>query len=199
MSDKAAIIETLWRGLLGSWRLTRTLQSANSSEPSGTCSGTSTFTAQEPSLFVDADGKLQNASKQLLYAETGDFEMSSNFTRATPPPKFTFSRKYIWRLQHLESANPEISVWFTKPGTEKVDYLFHKFLIQSINKEADVLHVDCSGGHLCVEDYYSSTYTFQLKDFSDSTNERILQSWTMLHEVRGPKKDQVIETQFSRV
>lgn len=199
MSDKAAALESIWRGLLGTWRLSRTLQSANSSEPSGTCSGTVTFTMQEPAVFVDIDGQLQKASKQLLYTETGEFEMSSNLGLSTPAPKFTFSRKYIWRLQHYDLSNPEISVWFPKPGTEKVDYLFHKFLIQSVDQTADRLHIDCSGGHLCVDDYYSSSYTFCLGHAIGNTVDATLQSWTMLHEVRGPKKDQIIETQFSQI
>lgn len=198
MTAKASAIERLWRGLSGKWQLKRILQSANAAEPSGTCSGTATFTTQEPVPIIDDNGKLQIASKQLLYTETGEFELSTNLSQTTPTSKFTFSRKYIWRLQSTDLLNAEISVWFTKSGTEKVDYLFHKFLVQDVDEELGITKVDCSGGHLCVEDYYSSSYTFHLKRMSDRVNESDLQSWTMVHEVRGPKKDQVIETHFHR-
>ena len=118
----------------------------------------------------------------------------------TNAPRFSFSRKYVWRLMDEEASKPEISVWFVKPGTEQIDYLFHKFLVQSTS-DADkrVVHVECSGGHLCVEDFYSSNYTFALHDQSGhQKDELLLSSWDMLHEVRGPKKDQVIQTTFTR-
>jgi hypothetical protein len=52
------------------------------------------------------------------------------------------------------------------------------------------------GGHLCVDDYYSSSYVFEMSGI-DPTTVR-LSSWSMMHEVRGPKKDQIIETTFTR-
>ncbi|KAJ9655205.1 hypothetical protein H2198_005901 [Neophaeococcomyces mojaviensis] len=174
----------------------------NAAEPSGNCVGTATFTSRQPSIFVDGDGKLQNASKEMLYAEKGEFEMMT-VNSATNVPRFSFSRKYVWRFQEEKAAKPEISIWFVKPGTEQIDYLFHTFHVQNVSKTGDsdncVVHVECSGGHLCVEDFYSSNYAFAIHDQPDGeTEESILKSWNMLHEVRGPKKDQVIETTFTR-
>lgn len=61
------------------------------------------------------------------------------------------------------------------------------------------LEVDCSGGHLCVEDYYSSSYLFSGKrKGGDAELDIDVDSWTMHHDVRGPKKDQTIETVFKK-
>lgn len=175
----------------------------NTAEPSGNCTGIATFTPRQPAVFVDDEGKLQNASKEMLYSEQGDFEMTST-TPGSGIPKFSFSRKYIWRLQDDKMERPEISIWFVKPGTEQIDYLFHKFLVQNVTDTAadgsTASSVECSGGHLCVEDYYSSTYTFQLDgQAQQNLSDRAITAWNMHHEVQGPKKDQVIETDFSRV
>lgn len=196
MTIKTAAIKRLWNSVQGTWHLKRTLHSANAAEPSGNCVGIATFTPQKPSIFVDEQGKLQNASEQMLYSESGQFEMLNAVGNAGKMTGFTFSKKYIWRMQE-----DEISVWFVKPGSETVDYLFHKFCVQSVEEESDtdanVVHVECSGGHLCVEDYYSSFYNFQLEG-QTNIEQHDLKSWKMLHEVRGPKKDQTIETHFTR-
>lgn len=113
---------------------------------------------------------------------------------------FSFSRKYIWRLHHAENACT-ISIWFTKPGTDAIDYLFHKIDIpynqQDGSQPDGHIVLRGTGGHLCIEDFYNSSYTFTMSrrrgnPFLD------LSSWTTLHEVVGPKKDQVIETTFTR-
>lgn len=199
MSQKSAVIRQVWQQLQGTWNLTRTLHSINAAESSGNCKGTATFTTRQPAIFIDDDGVLQNASQEMLYSEKGEFEMTSDVGTVTVP-KFSFSRKYVWRLQQDNSAREEITIWFTKPGTEQIDYLFHKFLIQHVTDQSaggkNQLTVECSGGHLCVEDYYSSSYIFQLH--AQSTENASLREWEMIHEVRGPKKDQVIETTFSR-
>lgn len=199
MSQKSAVIRQFWQQLQGTWKLTRKLHSVNAAEPSGNCEGTATFTIRQPAVFVDDDGVLQTASKEMLYSEQGEFEMTTP-SGSVNMPKFSFSRKYVWRLQEDKLANPEITVWFVKPGTEQIDYVFHKFLLQHVSDASkggsSVSSVECSGGHLCVEDYYASTYVFHLQ--KELTGDASLHEWDMIHEVRGPKKDQVIETSFSR-
>lgn len=200
MSQKSSVVARVWQRLEGTWNLTRKLHSINAAEPSGNCKGTATFTIRQPAIFVDDDGALQNASKEMLYSEQGEFEMSTTDSSVSVP-RFTFSRKYVWRLQQDKSANSEITIWFVKPGTDQIDYLFHKFLLQHVTKTSrdgkTCSSIECSGGHLCVEDYYSSTYIFHLQE--ESAESSSLQEWDMVHEVRGPKKDQLIETSFSRV
>lgn len=154
---------------------------------------------RQPTLFVDDDGVFQNASQEMLYSEQGHFEIMGT-TAATDMPRVPFSRKYIWRLKEDKSAAPEISVWFVKPGTEKLDYLFHKVLFQhSSDSTRDGKigsEVECAGGHLCVEDLYSSIYQFSLECADGGPV--VLPRWKMSHEVVGPQKDQIIETVFDR-
>jgi len=200
MTQKSYALNTLWHGLQGTWRLQRELHTMDVAEQSGNCVGTASFTPRQPAIFVDGDGNLQTASKEMLYSEQGEFVMAST-NHTTMLPKFSFSRRYVWRLQDENSANPEISIWFVKPGTEQIDYLFHKFLVQDVTEnkgsgESSTM-VECNGGHLCVEDYYNSTYTFQLGERpANSSGNFTLACWNMLHEVRGPKKDQIIQTEF---
>ena len=202
MTQKSSALTTLWHGLQGTWQLKRRLHNIDEAGgPSGNCTGTASFTSRQPSIFVDGEGKLQNASREMLYSEQGDFEITS-LNGATNLPRFSFSRKYVWRLQDEKTGSPEISVWFVKPSTEQIDYLFHKFVVQDLTEDAKSgkpnVAVECSGGHLCVEDYYSSTYTFRLGQRSiDDLADFVLARWALVHEVRGPKKDQIIETEFT--
>ncbi|KIW82849.1 hypothetical protein Z517_02092 [Fonsecaea pedrosoi CBS 271.37] len=196
------LLTRLFQDLSGTWLLNRKLQSADPSEPSGTCSGTATFTkTPSPSPVLDADGKLNIPDAELLYHEQGNFEMMKAVgNHLASVPTFTFSRKYIWRLSRAENVYT-ISIWFTKPGTETIDYLFHKIDLPLDENQASQselrLVLDGTGGHLCVEDFYNSSYSFTLKR-PDADSPFSLFSWTTLHEVRGPKKDQHIETTFVR-
>lgn len=194
------LTERLFENLTGTWILHRSLQSANASEPSGRCTGKATFTRTQPSPVVDTDGKLQLADAELLYHEQGDFEMTTSAPgQASNVLKFPFSRKYIWRLQKTEDAD-KLSVWFTKPGTNTIDYLFHKIDIalpdEDLQAQKGEIALHGAGGHLCVEDFYSSSYTFNMS--SGSPDLARLVSWTTTHEVRGPKKDQILETTFTK-
>ena len=199
-SSQHALIQRLFKELAGTWLLDRKLRSADASEPSGQCKGKATFTETQQSPVIDADGKLQLADLELLYREQGEFEMDTPAPAPnTSVPKFSFSRQYIWRL-HQSDGIDTISIWFTKPGTDKIDYLFHK--IDMVLDDNDGSNSDRplvlrgQGGHLCVDDYYSSSYVFEVSA-TDHTTVR-LSSWSMMHEVRGPKKDQIIETTFTK-
>lgn len=197
-----ALLTRLFDDLSGTWLLNRQLESANTSEPSGRCTGKATFTkAQSPSPVLDQNGKLDVADAELLYHEQGEFEMMlTTGNNLTSVPTFTFSRKYIWRLQRTDYAHT-ISVWFTKPGTEQIDYLFHKIDLpfekeQALKSDSRVV-LNGTGGHLCIEDFYNSSYAFTMSRPS-TDSPFALTSWTMEHEVQGPKKDQHITTTFIR-
>ncbi|KIW12341.1 hypothetical protein PV08_09618 [Exophiala spinifera] len=199
MPSQTRLVRSLFHDLSGTWHLSRKLQSGHPSEPSGRCEGKATFTQTQPSPVLDADGKLQLADAELLYHEEGEFEMDlPSVGQNANVPKFPFSRKYIWRLKESDDE-VTMSIWFTKPGTNLVDYLFHTVDIVREDDEGDdpksPVVLEGSGGHLCVDDYYSSFYTFTLSSEGTATS---LSSWTMTHEVCGPKKDQVIKTAFTR-
>jgi Family of unknown function (DUF6314) len=187
--SRATTLQTLFRSLAGRWKLERDLHSTNTSEPSGKCYGEASFTARPPSPVLQEDGKLDLASAELLYHEQGEFELPNCI-------RLPFSKKYIWRLNQESS---EISIWFAKPGSEAVDYLFHKIGIpgsdsgEQSGEQKQHRQLHGSGGHLCVDDFYNTSYTFT----SDAGDLDIV-AWESLHEVRGPKKDQLIFTKFEK-
>ena len=176
-------LQALFHSLAGTWALNRDLASANLKEPSGKCLGTATLTSRTPSPVIDSDGKLHLADAEMLYHESGEFHLPNNI-------KMPFSKKYVWRYN---KDVPKISLWFTKPGTEQVDYLFH-----NVDLTVDKSTVHGNGGHLCIDDFYSTSYTFQLRMESQDA-QPVVESWETVHEVRGPKKDQNLTTWFSRV
>ncbi|KIX06556.1 uncharacterized protein Z518_04532 [Rhinocladiella mackenziei CBS 650.93] len=198
-SSRSILLIHLFQSLSGTWILNRKVQSADPSEPSGLCSGQATFTKTPPSPVIDADGRLHLADLELLYHEQGEFDMTIPFQGRTNPPKFSFARKYIWRLNLAENVHT-ISIWFTKPGTNTIDYLFHQIDISFPDDDSSNstrhLVLTGTGGHLCVDDFYSSSYSFTM--FCQDNALPALFSWTTSHEVLGPKKDQVIETTFTK-
>ena len=198
--SRATLLPKLFDSLAGTWTLRRCLVSANASEPSGTCTGTALFTPRPPSPVVNTDGRLDLADNEMLYHEQGTFELPSGV-------KMPFTKKYIWRLQkHVNRSN--LSVWFCKPGTEIIDYVFHTIDIDTESEVADgvirdpaLIELGGNGGHLCIDDFYSTTYTFRMDSghHTATSEERFhkLHSFSTVHEVRGPRKDQVISTSFT--
>ena len=186
----ATILSRLFESLAGRWTLERNLHSTNASESSGKCYGVASFTARPPSPVLSDDGKLDLAKAELLYHEQGEFELPNSM-------RLPFSKKYIWRWSQ---ESHDINVWFAKPAGDSVDYLFHMIGIshedsseQATSEQKQYHQIHGSGGHLCVDDFYSTTYTFTYdpKDLK-------VAAWESLHEVRGPKKDQLIFTKFTR-
>lgn len=204
-AQRVFLVDALFEQLPGAWNLDRRLQSTNATEPAGECVGTATFTQREPSVFINKDGKLEMASIELVYHEYGHFQMQQASAHINGA-RFPFSRKYVWRYQRKDKDQPpSFSIWFTKPGTEVIDYLFHTVNVTLFetndDESASRVQLHGEGCHLCEDDLYSSSYTFgytsniKAVDMRDSVT---LKSWSMLHEVRGPNKDQIIETSFSR-
>ena len=178
--------------LQGRWKLDRTLKSTNTSEPSGKCHGTASFTPRPVTKVPN-----HKASEEMLYQESGDFEITSPVNAGYASPRLTFSRKYIWRLS--SDQEPIISVWFTKPGTEELDYLFHEQDLHSSSGAGTnprTAAARAHGSHLCVEDMYETDYQYDLTNETGAENSRLLQ-WSTSHTVKGPKKDQLITTTFT--
>lgn len=190
--NSSTIACAVFRQLQGKWKLDRTLKSTNTSEPSGKCYGIASFTPRPVTKISD-----HKASDEMLYEESGDFEISVPPNAAYASPRLTFSRKYIWRLS--DGEEPTISVWFTKPGTEELDYLFHEQDLRS-NSDASTKSRTAAarahGSHLCVADMYETDYRYDLSNEIAPENSKILQ-WSTSHTVKGPKKDQLIMTTFT--
>lgn len=191
--NSPALACVVFHQLQGKWKLDRILKSTNTSEPSGKCSGIASFTSRPVTRTSD-----HAASKELLYEESGDFEITLPVNAGYASPRLTFSRKYIWRLS--EDPEPIISVWFTKPGTEDLDYLFHEQDPQSgsgISMISSTRTARAHGSHLCVEDMYETDYRYSITHQTASENSKVVQ-WNTSHTVKGPKKDQLITTTFTR-
>lgn len=199
----------IFRQLSGTWKLNRQLNSENVAEPSGKCEGQAVFTVRPPSSV----GNQEEAVKEILYHETGDFEMAPIDGGGECLPRFSFSRKYIWRLSETASGPQDdrhaISIWFTRPGTDELDYRFHNLNFQSseqcmgkLKDESSTVVVSAKGDHLCVQDMYYSEYKFHLQRRdggpSHDVDDLFLDTWTTLHTVVGPTKNQRIETFFTR-
>lgn len=120
-------------------------------------------------------------------------------------PKMPFKKGYIWclNLNAEKEGSEQISSWFIKPGTETdKDYLFHAFSFVDTIQHGDsetILHA--KGSHLCVKDMYDTEYWFHLQNQdgkSTTLSSPTLNRWRMRHVVKGPKKDQIIETTFTK-
>ena len=200
----------IFASLTRPWVLTRTLRSNHPSQPSGTCTGVATFVSlcsSDQDTHNDGRTKIQD----MLYAESGTFEMKTDLS-GTNVLKAPFEKKYIWRLHTPEVGEEKLSIFFVKQshgkpdleaGTDtqrhEVDYLFHTLLLDIADKslsEATHYDVRARGDHLCVQDNYQSEYLFTI-DREDGHFPAV-QSWNMRHTVMGPKKDQVIDTMFTK-
>ena len=199
------LIPILFRHLVGTWQLRRSLVSSNATEPSGQCYGHSTFT---PRSLSNVQGDI--AIEEMLYEEAGVFDIAAESQTRRHVPQLSFSRKYIWRLDSRPApAKHDLgcSVWFVKPGTEEIDYLFHRFSHPDVISRTVDGHLEATmsfkGDHLCVNDMYISEYKFMLLSSHDTKhlvgNEPSkLVRWSMRHQVTGPGKDQLIESIFTR-
>lgn len=185
-----------------SWILHRTIKSNDSPSLSGTATGTATLTPLRP-------GSASGPERQLLYHERG--------TYTGPSFQAPFEKKYIW----THRGENQLSVYFVKcppqpqshhKGSdhtnggeghaqegveEEIDYLFHtlSFNAPELNQEhsgQEATLLRATGSHLCIKDMYDSSYVFHVRDADFK-----LVEWEMRHVVKGPKKDQVIETWFS--
>lgn len=145
----------------------------------------------------------------MLYQENGKSQIRNSRRGAPELPFMTFSGSYVWRMAPSSaSCNfPDISIWFTKPGTEELDYPFHDLdtNLQTLGKVvasqgASGIVLRGHGRHSCVQDQYDTDYGFTLTWNNNNENEpKIgLKRWQTVHTVRDPKKDQRIETEFTR-
>ena len=202
-------VTDLFHCLKGEWKLERRLQSSNAAEPSGRCHGIATLTPRKPSLVNGKSETLSPAVAEMLYHEQGQFQLQASLP-GLAMRYMNFSRKYVWRLEVWdEGPDPSIiSIWFTKPGTDTLDYFFHNVTkdMETVYKEDDDEDGDVEvlirghGNHLCVDDQYETEYAFKLvgEDKSSGPGAFALEKWRTTHIVKGPKKDQKIETIFTR-
>ena len=175
--EKLSRTNGLFASFEGSWRLSRRLDSAISTYPSGTLEGIATF-AKRPATDDSYEA-------EYLYSESGDFTTQQGLTMKA-------TRQYVYRYSRSTDA---ISVWFVKPDDgSSVDYFFHKLDFRETRRGIDEDAPEActaSGYHLCVNDNYNASYSFQL------SNSKLAQ-WDAVFDVDGPKKGYVAKATYTR-
>ena len=113
-------------------------------------------------------------------------------------------------VYHYSESTDKIDVWFAKPDYKTSDYFFHEleFLLPSDKTASDLQPWKAKSSHLCkssvgfddfemgltiigIDDLYNVTYEFSFQG-------TVLVKWTSRYEVKGPKKDYVIENLYTR-
>ncbi len=175
-SSRMSSTENIYCSLKGSWKLSRNLDSALSTYPSGNLNGIATF-AERPPSEDDYDA-------EYLYSESGDFTTQQGLTMKA-------TRRYVYRYSRKRDV---ISVWFVKPDDgSTVDYFFHQLDFPETNSRMDSgseVHA-ANGYHLCVDDNYNSGYSFRLSDSK-------ITQWHAIFDVHGPKKDYTAKATYTR-
>jgi tRNA A64-2'-O-ribosylphosphate transferase len=167
------------------WSFHRTLTSTLPSHPSGTVTGSATFTACSlpPS-----------SPPTLLYAEEGEFVTATGL-------KFTARRKYVYQLidegvvvkffddEKFPRAKVEDGVGKAGEGiggmfVEMDALVASEGEVEAKNKEQ----------HLCAEDLYAASWRFS-KGMAGGDGPMW---WEVRYDVKGPKKDYVSSTRYER-
>ena len=167
-----------FRALQGNWNIDRQIKSAMPTFPSGTLSGTAAFHPRVPT----ADNSGKHFDLEYLYIESGTLTMTTGYT-------MTAGRRYVYRYSEAEDT---LSIWFVKPDNNlEVDYLFHnlEFVKPAEARKAGALVAKAD--HLCVEDMYWTDYRLPLKGIA-------LREFEVKHTVKGPDKDYVTTTTYTR-
>ncbi|KAH5535459.1 hypothetical protein HBI27_172210 [Parastagonospora nodorum] len=171
------------------WSFHRTLTSTLSSHPSGTVTGSATFTSCSlPPSFPPT----------LLYAEEGEFITDGGL-------KFNARRKYVYQLiddvvvvvkffddEKFPRAKVEDGVG--KEG-EGIGGMFVE-MDTLVVKEASSGEVAAKNKkqHLCAEDLYSASWRFN----KGMTGGEGPMWWEVRYDVKGPKKDYISSTRYER-
>ena len=167
-----------FRALHGNWNISRRIESAIDTFPSGTLEGTASFHPR----FPTADKSAKSFDLEYLYIESGTFTTSTGFS-------MTASRRYVYRYSEPEDT---LSVWFVKPDNDlEVDYLFHNLDFVKPEEARKAGASIAKADHLCVDDMYWTQYKLPMKGIA-------LREFEIKHTVKGPGKDYVATTKYER-
>ncbi|KAH7355542.1 initiator tRNA phosphoribosyl transferase-domain-containing protein [Pyrenochaeta sp. MPI-SDFR-AT-0127] len=188
---------TIFKNLQGldgqTWTFTRTLCSKLPTHPSGTVIGTATFT---PCALPSS------SPPTLLYAEEGEFVTDGGL-------RFTARRKYVYQLKlSREDSNGYVVVHFFNDEKmpramagegvgakgEGIGGLFVEMGHVSANE--DILEAENREQHLCAEDLYRASWRFSKAMASPLQAGEVW--WEVRYDVKGPKKDYMSSTRYSR-
>ncbi|KAF2654232.1 hypothetical protein K491DRAFT_601250 [Lophiostoma macrostomum CBS 122681] len=211
-SHSTPMSHTLFSNLENSnqpWSFTRTLASKLPTHPSGTVTGTATFT---PYTFpATAPKSITEAGPALLYSEEGEFVTDTNL-------RFIARRKYIYILctpeAEAEADDPYIKIHFfeSDAGTEGQGGLFVEMSALALSSDGDaVWKAQNRDTHLCGGDLYAASWKFgdgmvgDVGRVDKKAVEGILGGpgkgemwWEVRYDVTGPKKDYLSLTRYWR-
>ncbi|XP_014553746.1 hypothetical protein COCVIDRAFT_106824 [Bipolaris victoriae FI3] len=178
------------------WNFTRNLTSKLPSHPSGTVTGTATFTPMPHSSSIPLP--------TLLYAEEGTFSTTTGLS-------FTARRKYVYQLcPGAEPADTEfIAVRFFDDDKMRearqeggvgsdgqgIGGLFVEMGELQAGEEEEAVRAKNRETHLCGRDLYAATWAFA----RNMTVEGGEVWWEVEYEVKGPQKDYTSSTRYTRV
>jgi len=171
------VARAAFRALQGAWEISRRIESQDRNF-SGTLEGHASFYPRLPTK--DKSGRTFDLEH--VYVESGTFTSASGM-------EMRAARRYVYRYSE---ANDELSVWFVKPDNDlEVDYLFHNLTFVPPAEAREVGSCVAKADHLCVDDMYWTQYKLPLKGIA-------LHVFEIKHTVKGPNKEYVATTQFSR-
>lgn len=193
---------TLFRALPSSWKFTRTLTSALPTHPSGTVTGTATFTPSSPT--------------SLLYHESGSFTTDGGL-------QFAVQRGYVYALR--DDGGGLAIHFLPSPGSasdgedeETMGSLFLELgpLGASTGEgeaEAGMYEAQNREVHLCGEDVYAARWRFgggmlmrgeeeeegRRRRGGNGDRDGDGEWWEVRYRVSGPRKEYVSWTRYERV
>ncbi|KAM0277838.1 hypothetical protein ACHAQH_005542 [Verticillium albo-atrum] len=198
LTSSRFVAHAVFRSLLGTWRLERSLDSKLPSHPSGHFSGTARFLLRDATTdglqcasssdkVVPSPTDAGDPGQEYLYVEEGEFKASNGLV-------FQARRRYIWRY---DEGRDSISVWFVRTDDDKrADYLFHEVEFEARGADGADGADDggpwrAKAGHLCIDDFYNVAYEFAFAAVN-------LREWAIGYAVQGPKKDYAIRGVYRR-
>ncbi|KAK0347119.1 hypothetical protein LTS02_004095 [Friedmanniomyces endolithicus] len=166
------------RAMQGNWNISRKIESEDPAY-SGTLQGQASFHPRFPT--ADKSGRV--ADLEFVYVESGEFTSSSSGMTMHA------RRRYVYRYSEVDD---QLSVWFVKPENDlEVDYLFHDLTFVPPAEARKAGACIAKADHLCVDDMYWTQYTLPMEAI-------VLRRFKIEHTVKGPQKDYVATTQFTR-
>ncbi|KAF2430395.1 hypothetical protein EJ08DRAFT_633866 [Tothia fuscella] len=169
--------------LSGEWRFNREITNFHHEGFAGLVSGTASFGARSCPT--------NDLLPEFLYIENGVFKTTTSL-------EMNATRRWIWRLSETKSSSETpghertiVQIYFVKADGESEDYLYNELEFKGKSGKALVAYAE----HPCGDDFYKSTYTM----FLTGEGVRVVERFEIVHEVKGPSKDYISKTLYSRI
>ncbi|KAF2755973.1 hypothetical protein EJ05DRAFT_502447 [Pseudovirgaria hyperparasitica] len=173
----------IFRSLVGTWQLERTLSSKLTTHPSGTVEGSATFNTHNESVRDIKEGE------EVMYEESGSFKTNNGL-------EFSVRRRYLYRY---DPKSDEISVLFVKEDGKTDDGLFVQLQILDGENDGITRKARSKETHVCAADLYDAAYEFHTQKPSGGEGLGGMAEFHVRYDVRGPQKDYTSATIYTRL